>query len=188
MTLGLERSPRRQVGGSNPLAPTIYQREPFGENVEGLSLCNAKTCVAHSDSQQVLAGNGGARPQDAQEPGQDVIASRETGAAVVAMVWRCPEKEQPEGEPNQEKERVPQPRVGNGCSPGVRPGGRVSPLRAFWDFLKHNKKWWSLPILPALAIVALLVMLSASGLAPLLDPLCERQPTGVRTPLRLGGG
>jgi hypothetical protein len=39
----LARSPGRQVGGSNPLAPTRNERRPFGENVEGLSFCHART-------------------------------------------------------------------------------------------------------------------------------------------------
>jgi hypothetical protein len=26
----------QEVGGSNPLAPTVVQKKPFGENVEGL--------------------------------------------------------------------------------------------------------------------------------------------------------
>src|SRR5438046_2374745 len=29
----------REVAGSNPVAPTIFRNEPFGENVEGLSHC-----------------------------------------------------------------------------------------------------------------------------------------------------
>src|SRR6185312_3524305 len=34
----LERLVRDQeAGGSNPLSPTIFRNEPFGENVEGLS-------------------------------------------------------------------------------------------------------------------------------------------------------
>ena len=44
---GRERLSRSQeVAGSNPVAPTILQIEPFGENVEGLSLCQTKTYVA----------------------------------------------------------------------------------------------------------------------------------------------
>jgi hypothetical protein len=35
----------REVGGSNPLAPTIFRNEPFGENVEGLSHFRDKSCV-----------------------------------------------------------------------------------------------------------------------------------------------
>ena len=42
----VERTVRdREVGGSNPLAPTFLRNEPFGENVEGLSHCGDKSCV-----------------------------------------------------------------------------------------------------------------------------------------------
>ena len=33
----------------------------------------------------------------------------------------------------------------------------------FWGFLKHNKKWWLLPILLALLVMGLLVFLAGSG-------------------------
>ena len=45
---------------------------------------------------------------------------------------------------------------------------RVGLARELWDFLKHNKKWWLLPILLALAIIALLVVLGGTGLAPFI--------------------
>jgi hypothetical protein len=32
----------QKVAGSNPVTPTIFRNEPFGENVEGLSYCVAK--------------------------------------------------------------------------------------------------------------------------------------------------
>ncbi|MFO0869364.1 MAG: DUF5989 family protein [Pirellulales bacterium] len=44
-------------------------------------------------------------------------------------------------------------------------------LADFWDFLRHNKKWWLTPILLALLLVAALVFLSASPLAPFIYPL-----------------
>jgi hypothetical protein len=31
---------------SNPVAPTIFRKNPFGENVGGLSLCGDESCVA----------------------------------------------------------------------------------------------------------------------------------------------
>ena len=37
--------------------------------------------------------------------------------------------------------------------------------------LKHNKKWWLVPILIVLALVAALVILSATGAAPFIYPL-----------------
>ena len=36
-------------------------------------------------------------------------------------------------------------------------------VREFWDFLKHNKKWWLLPILLILLVIGLLVVLAGSG-------------------------
>jgi hypothetical protein len=44
-------------------------------------------------------------------------------------------------------------------------------LAEFWDFLKHNKKWWLLPILVALLLLAALVVLSGTALAPFIYPL-----------------
>ena len=41
----------------------------------------------------------------------------------------------------------------------ARRGGLVL---EFWDFLKHNKKWWLLPILVILLLMGLLVILSGS--------------------------
>jgi hypothetical protein len=41
----------------------------------------------------------------------------------------------------------------------------------FWDFLRHNKKWWLLPILITLAAVAALAFLSAGPAGPFLYTL-----------------
>jgi hypothetical protein len=41
----------------------------------------------------------------------------------------------------------------------------------FWQFLKHNKKWWLLPILLALLLLGTLVVLSGSALGPFIYPL-----------------
>ena len=43
-------------------------------------------------------------------------------------------------------------------------------LREFWEFLKHNKKWWLLPILIVLLIFGLLVILGGA-ISPWLYPL-----------------
>ena len=48
---------------------------------------------------------------------------------------------------------------------------RTSILAEFWDFLKHNKKWWLLPILVIFLLLGLLVMLSGTALAPFIYPL-----------------
>ena len=50
-----------------------------------------------------------------------------------------------------------------------RPGGNV--LREFWDFLRHNKKWWLLPLLGLMAVFALLLILGGTGAAPFIYTL-----------------
>lgn len=44
-------------------------------------------------------------------------------------------------------------------------------LREFWDFLKHNKKWWLLPILIVLLLFGILIALSGTGAAPFIYTL-----------------
>lgn len=41
----------------------------------------------------------------------------------------------------------------------------------FWDFLKHNKKWWLTPIVLALLLLGLLVLLGGSSAAPFIYTL-----------------
>ena len=48
---------------------------------------------------------------------------------------------------------------------------RVGLVAEFWDFLKHNKKWWLLPILLVIVLLSALVVLSATGAAPFIYPL-----------------
>jgi hypothetical protein len=40
-----------------------------------------------------------------------------------------------------------------------------------WSFLRHNKKWWLLPIVVMLLIFGALVLLSGTGLAPFIYTL-----------------
>ena len=49
--------------------------------------------------------------------------------------------------------------------------GSPSLLSDFWFFLKHNKKWWLLPLIAVLLLFGLLMMLSGSALAPFIYPL-----------------
>ena len=49
-----------------------------------------------------------------------------------------------------------------------RRGGLTSEL---WGFLKHNKKWWLLPILVVLLLFGLLVILGGTGAAPFIYTL-----------------
>jgi len=48
---------------------------------------------------------------------------------------------------------------------------RPSLVSEFWYFLKHNKKWWLLPIILVLLLLCVLVLVAGSGVAPLLYPL-----------------
>ena len=47
-------------------------------------------------------------------------------------------------------------------------GGIVS---EFWDFLRHNKKWWLTPIIVMLLLVGALVVLGSTGAAPFIYTL-----------------
>lgn len=48
---------------------------------------------------------------------------------------------------------------------------RPSLLAEFWDFLKHNKKWWLLPIIVVLLLVGLALIAGGTGLAPFIYTL-----------------
>ncbi len=39
---------------------------------------------------------------------------------------------------------------------------RISFMAELWDFLKHNKKWWLLPILGCMALLIALIVISMS--------------------------
>jgi hypothetical protein len=41
----------------------------------------------------------------------------------------------------------------------------------FVDFLKHNKKWWLLPILVMIAMFGILIALAQTGVAPFIYTL-----------------
>ena len=49
------------------------------------------------------------------------------------------------------------------ASPGI--------LREFVQFLSENKKWWLIPILIAVGLIASLAAFCASPLAPLIYPI-----------------
>ena len=48
---------------------------------------------------------------------------------------------------------------------------QVGLVAEFVDFLKYNKKWWMTPILVVLALIAVLVFVSATGGAPFISAL-----------------
>ena len=51
--------------------------------------------------------------------------------------------------------------------------GRTQPsvVRELWDFLRENKAWWLTPIVVVLLLISVLVILGASGAAPLIYTL-----------------
>ncbi len=49
--------------------------------------------------------------------------------------------------------------------------GRTGLIREFWDFLKHNKKWWLMPIIIVVLLVGLLVFLTSTAAAPFIYTL-----------------
>jgi hypothetical protein len=51
---------------------------------------------------------------------------------------------------------------------GEKPRGAAS---EFLSFVLHNKKWWLTPIILILALVAALVVLGGSGVAPFIYSL-----------------
>ena len=49
---------------------------------------------------------------------------------------------------------------------------RLSIVREFWDFLKHRKKLWLLPIVVLLLVLSVVIVLTAkSALAPFIYAL-----------------
>ena len=44
-------------------------------------------------------------------------------------------------------------------------------LREFWDFLRHNKKWWLTPIVVVLLMVGALILLGGTAAAPFIYTL-----------------
>lgn len=44
-------------------------------------------------------------------------------------------------------------------------------LSEFWLFLRHNKKWWLLPILVIMLLFGLLILLSGTAVAPFIYTL-----------------
>jgi hypothetical protein len=48
---------------------------------------------------------------------------------------------------------------------------RTGLTREFLDFVRHNKKWWLIPILVVIFLVGLLVVLGGTGTAPFIYAL-----------------
>jgi len=45
---------------------------------------------------------------------------------------------------------------------------RSSLVGEFWSFLKHNKKWWLLPIVLVLLLLGAIVLLAGTSAAPFI--------------------
>lgn len=45
---------------------------------------------------------------------------------------------------------------------------RSSLVTEFWHFLKHNKKWWLLPIVLTLLFLGLIILLAGTSAAPFI--------------------
>jgi hypothetical protein len=50
-------------------------------------------------------------------------------------------------------------------------GATPSLVAEFVDFLRHNKKWWLLPILIVLLLFGVLIFLTGTGVAPFIYTL-----------------
>ena len=63
--------------------------------------------------------------------------------------------------PNENKPNTPQQTIeqlATQSDPGF--------LRELWDFLRHSKKWWLMPIVVAILLLGALVFLSGTAAAP----------------------
>ena len=47
----------------------------------------------------------------------------------------------------------------------------VGLIREFWDFLKHNKKWWLTPVILVLLLLGALLILGGTVAAPFIYTL-----------------
>jgi hypothetical protein len=52
-----------------------------------------------------------------------------------------------------------------------RESGQQGLFGELWHFLRHNKKWWLLPMLVILVLFGLLILLSGSAAAPFIYTL-----------------
>jgi hypothetical protein len=49
--------------------------------------------------------------------------------------------------------------------------GSTGLLRESFDFLRHNKKWWLIPIIVVLLLVSVFLFMASTGAAPLIYTL-----------------
>jgi hypothetical protein len=63
------------------------------------------------------------------------------------------------------------PKVGNEFERAAQEPIGDSVIAEIWLFLRHNKKWWLIPILFILGLFSLLALLAGSGAAPFIYTL-----------------
>ena len=63
------------------------------------------------------------------------------------------------------------PNLGTDFESEARKTQRGSMAGEFWSFLKHNKKWWLLPIIVVMALIGALLVIAASGAGPFIYTL-----------------
>lgn len=49
--------------------------------------------------------------------------------------------------------------------------GQRGVIGELWDFLRHNKKWWLIPIVAVLVIVGAIILLGGTAAAPFIYTL-----------------
>jgi hypothetical protein len=60
---------------------------------------------------------------------------------------------------------------GNGNFAASAAAKRTNVVREFLGFLRQNRKWWLLPLITCLAIVAILIILGSTAAAPFIYTL-----------------
>ncbi len=60
---------------------------------------------------------------------------------------------------------------------------KIGVLKELWDFIKHNKKFWLIPVIVILVLLGLLIFLSAgSPFAPFIYTLFYNAQNGPKFP------
>jgi hypothetical protein len=69
--------------------------------------------------------------------------------------------------------RAPEPADGDSARDFAQQaeGASGGLLRDFWDFLRHYKKWWLVPILVMLLFAGVIAILGGSAIAPFIYTL-----------------
>jgi hypothetical protein len=64
---------------------------------------------------------------------------------------------------SQQAETSEMERLANQSDPGL--------IAEFWSFIRHDGKWWLIPIVIVLLLLGVLAFLSTTGLAPFIYPV-----------------